>query len=371
MSIPQTESAMDTSTLFRVDGLVAVITGGGSGLGLIMARAFAGAGAKRVYILGRRAKKLESAASHHPNIIPVICDVTSKAALQEAVDQVTKEIGYVNVAIANAGNWGPIPSYNPNGTVQQLRESLFNGVSMEDFTKTFHDNMTSAFYTMLAFLELLDAGNKQALEGAFGYMAAKSATVQLAKQAATNLAPYQIRVNVLAPGFFPSEMANRVLVTRDPETETIHHPVFMTARRFGTEELAGSILYLESSKGRKRKPIDKLPEHERKRPSGVRHIALAEQEGTIDHQNPETSAIPRPLMTKTQQTSIQSQGSQTSDNVPQLVDVSADQDQVLCEMESQYPDSNTLDQNPESVAEALTQPGKVAISGLLQRPEMI
>ena len=200
-----------------------------------MARAFAGAGAKRVYILGRRAKILESAASHHPNIIPVVCDVTSKAALQEAVDQVTKEIGYVNVVVANAGSYeGPIPGYNSNGTVQQLRESLFNGVSMEDFTKTFHDNMTSAFYTMLAFLELLDAGNKQALEGTFGkplkeeskvpaiqsqviflgsigcysrfsftppsYVAAKSATVQLAKQAATNLAPYQIRVNVLAPG---------------------------------------------------------------------------------------------------------------------------------------------------------------------------
>jgi len=275
---------MDTSNLFRVDGLVAVITGGGTGLGLIMARAFAGAGAKRVYILGRRAEKLESAASSHPNIIPMICDVTSKAALQEAVDQVTKDIGYVNVVIANAGNWGPIPGYNPQGTVQQLRESLFNGVSMEDFTKTFHDNMTSAFYTMLAFLELLDAGNKRALEGAFGkplkegskvpaiqsqaiflgsiggysrfsfsppgYMAAKSATVQLAKQAATNLAPYQIRVNVFAPGFFPSEMTNRVLVTRDPETEPITHPVFMTARRFGTEEeLAGSILYLVSRAG--------------------------------------------------------------------------------------------------------------------------
>ena len=57
----------------------------------MMARAFAGAGAKRVYILGRRIATLDTAASQHPSIVPLVYDVTSKPALQEAVDNITKE----------------------------------------------------------------------------------------------------------------------------------------------------------------------------------------------------------------------------------------------------------------------------------------
>ena len=99
-------------------------------------------------------------------------------------------------------------------------------------------------------------------------MASKAAIIQLAKQAATNLAPYQIRVNTLAPGcksppssarsthmltmriVFSSEMTSAVIAPRDPESETLDHRSFMPARRFGTdEEMGGSILYLASRAG--------------------------------------------------------------------------------------------------------------------------
>lgn len=200
----------------------------------MMGRAFVGAGAKRVYILGRRIATLETAASQHPSIIPLECDVTFKPSLQKAVDTITKEIGYVNLVIANSGPLGPTNSFNPKMTIQDLRRTVFDEVTMESFTDLFHVNLTGAYFTMLAFLELLDAGNKHALEGGFGaplkagsevpsiqsqvvfvgsigsfsrysftppaYMGSKAAIIQLAKQAATNLAPYQIRVNTLAPG---------------------------------------------------------------------------------------------------------------------------------------------------------------------------
>ncbi len=55
-------SSGDASSLFRVDGLVAVITGGGSGIGLMMAKALAANGAAKVYIIGRRMESLEAAA---------------------------------------------------------------------------------------------------------------------------------------------------------------------------------------------------------------------------------------------------------------------------------------------------------------------
>lgn len=269
---------------------------------MVMAQAFAGAGAKRVYILGRRIANLENVASQHPSITPLICDVTSKPSLQNAVDTITKEIGYVNLVIANSGDLGPMNSFNTKIKIQDLRRNLFDEVSMESFTASFHLNLTGAYFTMLAFLELLDAGNKHALEGGFGaplkagsqvpsiqsqvvfigsigsfsrysftppaYMGCKAAIIQLAKQAATNLAPYQIRVNTLAPGckspslsarsthmltmriVFSSEMTNAVMTPRDPESETLDHPSFMPARRFGTdEEMGGSILYLASRAG--------------------------------------------------------------------------------------------------------------------------
>ncbi|KAI0196652.1 short chain dehydrogenase [Xylaria flabelliformis] len=274
---------MDMSALFRVDGMVAIITGGGTGIGQMMAKALANAGA-RVYILGRRASALEAAASSHLNIIPLVCDVASKESLQSAVDLVTSEVGYVNLVVANAGIMGPYTSYDSTLSIHELRTRLFDQISMEDFTDTMHVNATAAYFTILAFLELLDAGNKNALKGGFGkpreegskvplvqsqvivtssicaysrekatapaYGASKSAITQLAQHAATNLAPYQIRVNTLAPGFFMSEMAESIISLRDPETEGIDHPDFMPARRFGTEEeLAGTILYLASKAG--------------------------------------------------------------------------------------------------------------------------
>ncbi|KAI1747382.1 short chain dehydrogenase [Xylaria castorea] len=275
---------MDISALFGVDGMVAVITGGGTGIGLMMAKALANAGAK-VYILGRRASVLEAAASSHPNITPLVCDVSSRESLQSAVDHLTSEVGHVNLLVANSGIIGPYNSYDSTLSIRELRKRLFEDVSMADFTETMHVNATGAYFTILAFLELLDTGNENALmKGGFGkprkegsrvplvqsqvvvtssvgaysrdratapaYAASKSAISHLALHAATNLAPYQIRVNTLAPGFFMSEMAESIMSSRDPETEGIDHPDFMPARRFGTEEeLAGTILYLASKAG--------------------------------------------------------------------------------------------------------------------------
>ncbi|KAH7311665.1 short chain dehydrogenase [Stachybotrys elegans] len=275
---------MDTTSLFKVEGMVAVITGGGSGIGLVMAKALAGAGATKVYILGRRQGMLEAAAAAHPNIRPLVCDVTSRESLRDTVAAVTSEVGYVNLVVANSGILGPVTRFRDSASISELRGAMFDETSMEEFTNTMHVNVTGAWYTMLAFLELLDAGNKNALKGGFGaplspeskvpsiqsqvvfiasvaafsrqrataqaYGASKSAIHQLAMHAATNLAQYQIRVNTMAPGYFPSEMTTEVFATRDPETEAVTDESFMPARRFGTDqEMAGSILYLAGRAG--------------------------------------------------------------------------------------------------------------------------
>jgi NAD(P)-dependent dehydrogenase (short-subunit alcohol dehydrogenase family) len=203
------------------------------GIGLTMTRALAFNGAKKVYIIGRRLDKLEETAKEHENIVPIQGDVTSKADLQAAVDKITQEVGYVNLVIANSGSIGPAVRFNPNSSIKELRETLFTNFKPEEMTDTLNLNVTAAFFTMTAFIELLDAGNKKALSGGFGkpaegssvpliqsqvifttsvsafsrhwsssppYLTSKVAIMQVAKHASTQLAPHGIRVNALAPG---------------------------------------------------------------------------------------------------------------------------------------------------------------------------
>ncbi|KAI0181163.1 short chain dehydrogenase [Hypoxylon sp. FL1284] len=275
---------MDVSGLFRVDGMVAVITGGGTGIGFAMAKGLAGAGAKKVYILGRRQDVLETAAKAHPSLAAVQCDVTDKASLQSAVDLITKEVGYVNLLVANSGIVGPPQGWKSKSSIKDLRKHMFEDVSMEDFTNAFRVNVTGTFFTLLAFLELLDEGNKQAVSGGFGapttqgaavpsiqsqvvitasltglsrqqfitpaYTGSKASLIHLTKHTSSCLAEYGIRVNALAPGLFPSELSTTLMAGRDPSTETPENPLFIPAKKFGgDDEMAGSILFLASKAG--------------------------------------------------------------------------------------------------------------------------
>ena len=215
-------SSVDASKIFRVDDLVAVITGGGSGIGLMMTKALALNGAHKVYIIGRRLEVLEEATkeSPHGNIIPIVGDVTSKSSLEAVVKQIEGEVGYINVLIANSGIAGP--QSKPQNTLKSIDEfrSEMWKLSFEEFTNTFHVNTTAVFFTTIAFLGLLDAGNKRKNveqlsqviatssiagfsrqpPGGYAYGLSKAACTHLVKQLATTLVPYDIRANALAPG---------------------------------------------------------------------------------------------------------------------------------------------------------------------------
>lgn len=219
-------SSLDVANLFSVKGLVAVITGGGSGIGLMMAKALALNGAHKVYIVGRRKEVLEAAAkeSPHGNIIPLVGDVTSKDNLQSIAKHIEREVGYINVLVANSGIGGPQPNpIKPETSLQDFQASIWQA-SLEEYTNTFAVNTSAVWFTVAAFLPLLDAGNKKAnveqasqviatssiggfnrnAPGGYAYGQSKAATTALMKQLATNLVPFRIRSNVIAPGcMFP------------------------------------------------------------------------------------------------------------------------------------------------------------------------
>ncbi|KAI9844622.1 MAG: hypothetical protein M1837_005474 [Sclerophora amabilis] len=263
-------SSIEAANLFNVKGMVAVITGGGSGIGLMATKALVANGAAKVYIIGRRKDVLESAAKEHPNIIPVQGDVTSKDSLSAIERQITEEVGYINVLIANSGIVGPSSSaLKKDATLQEMRDHWWNQPA-EKFTETFAVNTTAVFYCVLAFLPLLDAGNKKGnLEqksqiiatssiGGFSRMApvgpaygpSKAAVTHLMKQLATNYVPFDIRCNILAPGLYPSEIAGPLISGRDTTKPGSFPKTFIPAERAGTvEDMAGTILYLTSRAG--------------------------------------------------------------------------------------------------------------------------
>jgi NAD(P)-dependent dehydrogenase (short-subunit alcohol dehydrogenase family) len=162
-------------------------------------------------------------------------DITSKDSLSSIAKQVETEVGFVNVVIANSGVTGPETTHlltGPKLTVSELQATLWEP-SMEFFTSTFNSNTTAMFYTLVAFMNLLDAGNTHSesvtsYNGVksqfivtssisafarrpgmgYAYSGSKMAAIQLAKQLSTTLGSYQIRVNSFAPGIYPSDMSS-------------------------------------------------------------------------------------------------------------------------------------------------------------------
>lgn len=203
-----------------------------------MAHALAENGAAHVYILGRREENLTSVASAYPNIIsPVVCDVTSRESLQAAAGQIKHHVGYIDLLIANAGMGGPgLRGVSARPTVTEFVQSAWQ-TEPQEFTDVFALNCTAVFYTVLAFLELLDAGNRR--QGAtpirqsqvittasmagylrdarygFAYTSSKSAVISLTKTLATYCVPWGIRFNAIAPGrkFFDPNLPFRFLIS--------------------------------------------------------------------------------------------------------------------------------------------------------------
>ncbi|MDP5065261.1 MAG: SDR family NAD(P)-dependent oxidoreductase, partial [Haliea sp.] len=118
---------------FRLDGQVAIITGGGRGIGAATALAYADAGAD-VVISARTLSELESVAeqvrARGRKVRVVTCDVTDAAQRAALVEQAMAEFGRLDILVNNAGGWGPKPALETTD---------------DEFDACFHFNVTSAF----------------------------------------------------------------------------------------------------------------------------------------------------------------------------------------------------------------------------------
>lgn len=242
---------MNAAELFSVKDRVAIITGGSTGIGRHIATGFAAAGAK-VYICARTEAKVMSAAAEISattggNCTGLVADLSTLAGIDALVTAVSARESAVHVLVNNAGTMA-------DASIDEYGESEWDPV--------IDLNLKAPFFTLQKFLPLLRAGGtaerpastinigsvgalKVGPKENYAYQASKSAIHWMAKSLAKRLGRDNITANVIAPGFFESEMT---VISSDEMHKMV---VSMVPRgRVGTpEDLAGTAIYLASRAG--------------------------------------------------------------------------------------------------------------------------
>jgi NAD(P)-dependent dehydrogenase (short-subunit alcohol dehydrogenase family) len=178
-----------------LDGKVAVVTGGTSGIGLAIARRFIAEGAQ-VFVTGRRQARIDAAAAElGPRAVAVRCDVGNLAELDALYDVVERRSGRIDVLVANAG--GAVPA-------------VLGDITEEQFDSMFATNVKGAVFGVQKAMPLLSKGASVILIGSSTstrpdrgmevYGATKAALRNFARSWTLNARENGFRVNVLSPG---------------------------------------------------------------------------------------------------------------------------------------------------------------------------
>ncbi len=235
---------MSTNNLFNLSGKVALITGGNGGIGRSIAIGLAEAGAS-IAIFGRNEEKNQKTLSELKAIgVPCMAlqvDICKRADLEPSIRKVENELGKITILVNNAG-------------IVALTGGVLNETEA-DWDSTMETQLNAVF--LLSKLvaksmvenrqgKIINIGSMYSFFGSGlipSYCAAKGAVIQLTKSMAIELAPHNVQVNAIAPGWFETDM------TAPVKTMPLNDEIILRtpAGRWGkTEELAGTAIFLAS-----------------------------------------------------------------------------------------------------------------------------
>ena len=241
---------MNVREMFDLSGKVAIVTGGGRGIGLKMAEGLAEVGAN-IVLCSRKMENCQKAAQDLAKLgvktLAMACDVKSPESIQAVVEKTLKEFGRLDILVNNSGvTWGGTPE----------------DYALEGWEKVMDTNMTGAFlFSQMAGRAMIRQksgsiiniasvmgviGMESDVADAIAYSASKGALITFTKDLAAKWAQYNIRVNAIAPGWFPTDMTKWVLVNHGKKILSL-----VPMGRFGDpEELKGAVVYLASEASR-------------------------------------------------------------------------------------------------------------------------
>ena len=187
---------------------VAIVTGGGSGIGLAIAETFVKNNIQTI-IVGRDSAKLDAAKQKLGEAcIPFVCDLSNLSTIPALVEKVISEFGQIDILVNNAG-------------INMKKE--FTEVSDEEFQRIILTNLTAVFSLsrevvkeMLkiksgSIINISSMAAQYGLPKVIAYSASKTAIEGMTRAMAVELSPQGIRVNCIAPGFIATDMSSKAL----------------------------------------------------------------------------------------------------------------------------------------------------------------
>src|SRR5215813_669651 len=227
----------------KLEGKIALVTGGNSGIGLATAKQFVSEGAY-VFITGRREPELKGAVNEiGKNVTAIRNDVSNLADLDRLFEQIKQKEGRLDILFANAG----IARY---GRLGEITEELFDSI--------FDINVKGMLFTVQKALPLMPTGSaiilNASIVGSKGlssnsvYSATKAAIRSFARTWTTDLKERRIRVNAISPGTIDTPGLNNLLASAAAGKERVRMiQTSIPLARFGKpEEIAKAVVFLAS-----------------------------------------------------------------------------------------------------------------------------
>ncbi len=237
---------MRVQDLFSLSGQTAIVTGGGSGIGRQMAEALAELGSN-VVICARKLDRCERAATELSKLgvrtLALSCDVRKPEDVDALVTRTIATFGQIDVLVNDAGTtWGAPAEDTPRDGWQKVIDVNLSGLFFvsQAVARTMFDHGGGVIVNIASVAAL--HGSRAGEMDAVAYSASKGGVIALTRDLAWKWAPRSVRVNAIAPGWFPSDMS-KVLLDRFGAGFADRIPL---GRFGGPDDLKGAIAYLAS-----------------------------------------------------------------------------------------------------------------------------
>jgi len=236
--------------LFDLTGRVALVTGGSRGLGMQIAEALGEMGAK-VAITARKQAELDEAKAHLAKMgiesLPISCDMSDRTAIPAMVQKAIEGLGPIDILVNNAGTtWGADMLEHPLDAwlkVMDLNLTAMFVTSQEVGRLCMVPRRRGTIVNIASILGLVGS-NDPDRPGTIGYNTSKGGVISFTRALAGEWARHDIRVNAIAPGFFPSRMTEKVIAEKGEDA--MSHGIPM--RRIGRPgELKGVAVFLAAA----------------------------------------------------------------------------------------------------------------------------